>query len=228
MGRRSNNNYNNDKLITAFDNHGVNKEHHGFFVIKGDNDSSSAMTTKLRNDLEICFSPLVNNDAVKFEEWWKRRERGKKMHQNVICQLDGIGSLEIIKCNRLHRVCFIESRDEEDYGTPYFMKLGPHKVLRDEMEIIYYLSTINKGSVNNLTTKPHPRYAYIEWKRTITTTTNTTHDKKNKHKIIAKFNTVAVIFEERLNTVFDSFHNKLNTIDQVMSSSNQKQIEQCY
>ena len=226
MMKRSNNNNNNDKLITAFDDHGVNKQQHGFIVIKGDDDSSSAMTTtKLRNDLEMCFSPLINNNAVTIKKWLKGRS-----HQHFICHLDGIGSFQIIECRR-HDIYFVESRDEEDYGTPYFMKLGPTpKVLRDEMEIIYYLSSINKGSVNNLTAKPHPRYPYIEWKRTIPTTTNTTHDKKNQNKNNAKFNKVAVIFEERLNfTSLGNFQkNKLSTIDQVMSSSNQKQVVQCW
>ena len=83
---------------------------------------------------------------------------------------------------------FIKSCDEEDYGTPYFIKLGlTSKVLRDEMEIMYYLATINKGCVHNLTEKPHPRYPYIEWKRTIPTTTNTPHDKKNTSKNNTKF-----------------------------------------
>jgi len=212
--KRSTTTTNNDKLITAFDDHGINQQQNGFIVIEDDDDASSVLVTKLRNDLELCFSPLINNDVVTIKRWLKGRQ---DHHQHFLCHLEGIGSFQIIECLRKN-IYFIESRDEEDYGTQYFMKLKPplsHSVSREEMEIIYYLSTIHKGNVNKLTAKPHPRYPYLEWKRTKSRT--------------ATFNKVAVIVEERLNFMsLGNFHDKLHTIDQIMSPSNQKQMVQCW
>jgi len=107
MMKRSNNEL-------AFDSYGFNQQKNNRFV-KIDDNSSSVAATKLHNELETCFSPLLSDDTVKST----KRLKGVG-HQNFICHLDGIGSFQIMKCIR-YDVCFIESRDEEDYGTPYFM-----------------------------------------------------------------------------------------------------------
>mmetsp|Transcript_8958 Transcript_8958/g.10378 ORF Transcript_8958/g.10378 Transcript_8958/m.10378 type:complete len:261 (+) Transcript_8958:112-894(+) len=144
----------------------IQKQPNGFLLIN-DGDSQSLATNQLHNELELCFSPLLlltKGDVGNINRWVKSGG-----HQNVTCQLEGIGSFQIIECIK-HDVCFIESRDGEDYGTPYVMKVDTKKPVK--ANILHYLSTLER--TQNLIAQPHPRYPYLEWNRKTTTTTTTT------------------------------------------------------
>ena len=125
------------------------------FMMLGDEDMGGAAAQ--RRDLRRCFSSLYASRG-NHSRWQARRGKA-----NITCGIERIGAFRITNCLR-DDVCAVESLDEDDYGEPYFMKLGRPNVLRQEADVVRHLSNSNRS--RGLTAKPHPRYPYLQWKMT--------------------------------------------------------------